>query len=156
MSQEIMTYSDYLQQSRIPIRLAAQTRSGWPAVLSLWFLFRDGEFFCATQADARIVSYLESNPKCAYEVAADLPPYCGIRGQALARIDHSLGDQVLEELILKYLGDTENSLAKTLQQRNQPEVALILKPVSVYSWDFSRRMSQVSEQMIRRFEKACP
>lgn len=153
---KITPYAEYLSKTRIPLRLSCRTISGWPFVLSLWYLYQDGLLYCATQADARVVSYLENEPRCGYEIAADLPPYCGIRGQAKARIDQKIGGEILEGLLLRYLGGTESRLARELLKNADNEVALVLDPVNCFSWDFSQRMENVAPTMLKLVEKHCP
>ncbi|TFG47720.1 MAG: hypothetical protein E4H33_05430, partial [Anaerolineales bacterium] len=95
----LTAYQNYLENVKIPLRLACQTESGWPLVLSLWFVYQDGYLYCATQKNARVIRYLEAEPKCGYEIASDLPPYCGIRGQAVAELDDKLGPEILDLLL---------------------------------------------------------
>ncbi len=130
----------YLHAVTLPVRLACTSPAGWPVVLSLWYLYQDGELYCATQSDAQVVSYLEQNPQCAFEIAGDLPPYCGIRGQATAQIDAEQGPDVLRRLLTRYLGGTESSLAQKLLAQVETEVALRLRPINSYAWNFSNRM----------------
>ncbi len=130
----------YLRRIRIPLRLSCLTKTGWPASLSLWFSYRDGEFYCATQASARVVKYLTRDQRCAFEVSSDQPPYCGVRGQATARIDRTLGPEILKTLLTRYLGSTDNPLARNLLKKSSTEVAIILTPRNYYSWDFTDRM----------------
>jgi hypothetical protein len=153
---EIEAYADYLEETRVPIRLSSRTESGWPIVLSLWFIYRDGLLYCATQQNARIVKYLENEPRCGYEIAADLPPYCGIRGQAKARIDQEIGLEILEDLLIRYLGGLNNPLAERLLDNADDEVALVLTPINCFQWDFSQRMRSVAPEMIDLIKKSCP
>jgi hypothetical protein len=145
---------DYLSNARIPIRLACNTAEGWPIVISLWYLYEGGELYCATQESARVVSYLRENPQCGFEVAADTPPYCGVRGQGIARLDTDLGLDVLKRLLTRYLGSTDSPLARKLLNRQTAEVALIIKPVRVFTWNFSNRMKGSVDQTAD--EKPCP
>lgn len=156
MSEKISDYQEFLEKKHIPLRLACQTKSGWPVVLSLWFTYRDGKLYCATRKSAKVVSYLEADPRCAFEVAADSPPYCGVRGQARAEIDPDLGVEILEELIGRYIGNRENALARNLLKYRDEEVAIVIKPVNTFSWDFSSRMEDVADQMLDRIQKVCP
>lgn len=133
----------YLRDIRIPLRLACRTQSGWPMIVSLWFQYQDGQLLCATQKSARVVEYLLNDPRCAFEVSADLPPYCGVRGQAIAHIDQEIGEEVLEQLLVRYLGGTDNELGKTLLAKRETEVAIVLEPKQIYTWDFSKRMKTV-------------
>ena len=144
----------YLNAVRIPLRLACRTQSGWPMSLSLWFQCQDGFLYCATQKSARVVSYLQNEHRCAFEVASDDPPYCGVRGQAVASIQADIGGAILEKLLERYLGGTDNPLARTLLDKMDTEVALILEPKQVYSWDFTSRMANIPA--VNSSDKVCP
>lgn len=132
--------AEYLQQTRIPLRLACVTESGWPMVLSLWFVPVDGRLYCATQRSAKVVRYLRREPRCAFEVAADEPPYRGVRGQAMAVLNEGRGKEILEILLVRYLGGTDSSLAKRLLARSENEVAIEIEPRTLFTWDYSARM----------------
>ena len=146
----------YLEQVKIPLRLACTTGSGWPVAVSLWFEHQNGSLFCATQKSARVVTYLRNNPRCAFEVAADLPPYCGVRGQAIARIDESIGPRILEQLLVRYLGGVDSVLAQSLIAKSENEVAIILKPVRIFTWDFSSRMQDITLPKLDSQDRVCP
>ena len=156
MVADLNEMKNYLDMVRIPLRLACTTESGWPMAVSLWFKYREGKLFCATQKSARVVSYLQNEPRCGFEIAADIPPYCGVRGQAIANIDDSIGGETLEHLLVRYLGNMDNPLAKNLLAKRKDEVAIVLKPINVYTWDFSNRMQVVVPQMLNISDKVCP
>ena len=143
----------YLQETKIPIRLSCVMESGWPVVLSLWYLFEEGSLFCATPENARVVSYLHAEPRCSFEVASDQPPYCGVRGRAIAMIDRERGVEILERLLFRYLGDVDNPLAKKLLGRTGFEVAIRLEPQNFYTWNFTNRMA---DSLARESAKICP
>lgn len=145
-------FSNYLDSMKIPLRLSCTTQSGWPVVVSLWYLYQDDVLMCATQKSARVVAYLEENPRCGFEIAEDRMPYCGIRGQARASINEQVGGVILETLLNRYLGGVDNPLAKDLLSKKDKEIAIILKPLQVFTWDFSDRMKAVSAVQ----EKICP
>lgn len=130
----------YLEQTRIPLRLAAVTESGWPLVLSLWFVLRRGSLWCATQRSAKIVRHLRADPRCAFEVAPEQPPYRGVRGQGRASLHPAHGKEILETLLDRYLGTTTSPLARQLLSKSDAEVAIEVKPVTLFSWDYSDRM----------------
>jgi len=138
---------------RIPVRLACITTSAWPFVLSLWYLHDAGKLYCATLESARVVEYLRNEPRCGFEIAADQPPYCGVRGRAVAEIDPALGPDVLGRLLDRYLGNRSNSLARRLLARSQDEVAIVLTPVQVFTWDYRQRMADAAPSQL---EKICP
>lgn len=140
MDTPIVEFENFLKGAQIPIRLAVKTQSGWPLILSLWFIYQDGLLFCATQSSAKVVQYLQNDPQCAFEIASDKPPYCGIRGQATASINADLGPEILKKLLVRYTGDDQSKFASKLLVNRKNEVAIILKPVNIFSWDFSKRM----------------
>ena len=97
----MMNTKKLLLHSKIPIRLACITSSNWPVTISLWFIFIDNKFFCATKRSAKIVEYLKKYPKCGFEIAGDYPPYAGIRGWGVVDLDESKGKKILKKLIRK-------------------------------------------------------
>lgn len=143
----------YLEQTRIPLRLACTEPSGWPVVLSLWFLYENGRIYCATRHDARVATYLTQNPRCGFEVAGDEPPYCGVRGQGDAEIDSAIGGEVLERLLVRYLGSTSNALSQKLLAHRDTELAIVITPRSITKWNFTKRMKNSVQPAS---DKICP
>jgi nitroimidazol reductase NimA-like FMN-containing flavoprotein (pyridoxamine 5'-phosphate oxidase superfamily) len=141
----------FLTKSLIPIRIACQTQSGWPMIVSLWFLYENGNLYCATQKNAKIVAYLENQNLSAIEISADMPPYCGIRCQTTAKILPQRGIEILDRLIIRYLGGFDNPLAKTLKVHQDNEVAIEFTPVNVFSWNFEKRMKGIEFEPIEKF-----
>lgn len=132
---------EYLSQTAIPMRLSVTSPSGWPMVLSLWFDLEDGQLLCATQRTAAVVRALEADPRCAFEVAGETPPYRGVRGRGLVELDSEEAPRVLRRLIERYLGSTDGPLARWLLGRSESEVCIRIRPERLTSWDFSRRMA---------------
>jgi nitroimidazol reductase NimA-like FMN-containing flavoprotein (pyridoxamine 5'-phosphate oxidase superfamily) len=131
----------YLSLQQIPLRLSVVGDLGFPIVVSLWFLWKDQALFCATSLNARLARALAKNPRCGFEVAADTPPYRGVRGQGTASLskDHDL--QLLRLLLQRYLGDDETSFSSWLLSSNREEVAIRIDPDRLMTWDYSSRMS---------------
>jgi hypothetical protein len=143
---------DYLNDTIIPLRLSGTNTSGWPFVMSLWYIYLDDKIYLATIKTAKVVKYLFNDPKCAFEIASDIPPYCGIRGHAKAKIIESRGDEILKILLNRYLGGIDNPLAQKLLSRPVPEVAIELTPIKLYQWNYSDRMYESIQYSV----KICP
>ena len=131
----------FLDDAVIPMRLAAVGPTGWPLVVSLWFLRHGDEILAATRPTSTLVAFLAQEPRCGFEIAGDELPYRGVRGRAEVIVDDHAGGPVLELLLTKYLGGTSSPLARNLMAHASDEVCLRLQPRSIISWDFTTRMS---------------
>ena len=125
---------------KIPIRLAFMDSNNEPAVISLWYVSMEDKIFCATQKKAKIVQYLRENPVCGFEIAADSPPYKGVRGKGTVRILEDKGLDILNILMKKYLGKKESNLSRFLQNNSKTEVAIEITPKKIFNYDYSQRM----------------
>ena len=133
----------FIPDIKIPIRIAFMESADLPSVISLWYVCNDGKIYCATQKTAKIVSYLQKSPACGFEIAADKPPYKGMRGRGTARILNETGAYVLDLLIDKYLGEKESTLSKFLRSNSKTEVAIEITPQKIFRYDYSERMEGV-------------
>jgi len=131
--------SQFLRDSAIPIRLATRGREH-PLVQSVWFTFDGTTIWCCTQADSLLAGRLGRNKACGFEVAADTPPYRGVRGHGVAEFHPEMAGTLLSTLIARYLDDGDSSLANWLQSRLDNEVAIGITHLRVSSWDYSPRM----------------
>jgi len=129
--------------TKIPIRIGFIKPSGVPAIISLWYADIDGKIYCATQKSAKIIQYLQNNPTCGFEIAADRPPYKGSRGEGTAKIIPSKGPEILKILIKKYLRDKESILSKFLISHSKNEIAIEITPNKIFRYDYSKRMKGI-------------
>ena len=130
----------FLEDARIPVRLACNGPSGCPMLASLWFVPLDGTLWCATQRGSSVVSHLSRDPRCGFEVSVEAPPYVGVRGSGRASLHDDRGEEILRLLIDRYLGDTGSDLASFLLSRVASETAIAIEPQALYSWDYRERM----------------
>lgn len=130
----------FLEQARVPVRLACNGTSGHPVLASLWFLPEDGRLWCATQRSASVATLVACDPNCAFEVSTEAPPYRGIRGPGLATLHDDRGEEILRKLIDRYLGDAKPKLARLLLARVATETAIAIEPQAFVSWDYTERM----------------
>ncbi|QMU55337.1 MAG: hypothetical protein GKS07_10835 [Nitrosopumilus sp.] len=134
----------FIQDGKIPIRVAFVKSNGMPGVVSLWYIVNDCKIYCAVQKTAKIVSHFEKNSICGFEIAADKPPYKGIRGEGTVKILNETGAYVLDLLMDKYLGEKESALSKFLKNNSKTEIAIEITPQAVFDYDYSKRMKGIS------------
>lgn len=134
---------DFLDRAVIPLRLSTLNASGAPLVTSLWFVRQGDALLCASVDDAKLIQRLRADPRCGFEVARDTPPYRGVRGQAVAQLRPELGREVLDSLIARYLGEQQCALRDFLLSRAHRELAIVLEPTWLRSWDYSARMADL-------------
>ncbi len=134
---------EHLEGTRVPIRLACTNASGFPIVASLWYLYREGALWCATQLNAAVARFIDKDPRCGFEVAGDLPPYQGVRGWGRAWIVPDQGPMVLQVLIERYLGGRDVPLSRWLMSRAENEIAIRIDPECIVTWDYSDRMKEI-------------
>jgi len=134
--------TDFLQASTLPIRIATRRSDGslWP--VALWYRYRDGVFECATEASADLVGILRNDPTVGIDVSTNDVPYRGVRGTGRASITREGARSLLRELIHRYLGDTDSTLATRLLSNDREEVVIRIDPAAIYSWDYADRMAE--------------
>ena len=134
------TIAAFLRATVIPVRLACTDSGGAPLICSLWYVYQDDAIWCATQQSANIVTLLERQPQCGFEIAPDSMPYRGVRGQGRVTLLIEEGPGLLLQLIDRYLGDRDSGFSKWLIEKSSTEVAIKIEPDWLTSWDFSKRM----------------
>ncbi len=130
----------HLTEARIPVRLASNGES-FPLVQSLWFAYEDAALLCCTQEDSVVARRLRRDPRCAFEVSADQPPYRGVRGRGIATVASAGAADLLPRLIERYLGTEATPISDRLLSKVDSEVVIRIDDLSVTSWDYSGRMA---------------
>ncbi|MEP5837487.1 MAG: pyridoxamine 5'-phosphate oxidase family protein [Marinobacter sp.] len=133
--------AEFLQQARIPLRLACVGTDGFPRVVSLWYRYEQGHFYCVTHRDSKIAAVLQGNNKVGFEVAPNEPPYHGIRGQGLATLLTEGAEETLRQHLQDYLGGSSSSLAQWLLSRAEEELLIRVEAQRVFTWDYRERMA---------------
>ena len=124
----------FLAEQRL-VTCATLGRDGWPHLMPLWYVVRDGELWSWTYAKSQKVRNLERDPRCTLQVEAG-DTYDRLRGvmlKAEAVIDR---EHVLElgvEIFERYTGAPVEPDA--LRGQAAKRVGLRFVPRSVASWD---------------------
>lgn len=138
---DLNAIADFLQATRIPMRLATNGSTG-PLVQSLWFLVEDAHLWCATQDSSLLAQRIARDPQVGFEVAGDHPPYRGVRGTGRAEVRRDEAARILPALIERYQGDGRTALSDWLLGRLDREVAIRIEPMTLTSWDYTDRMGR--------------
>ena len=132
--------NSFLKDSVIPARLACIASDGFPRVVSLWFLYNDSRLLCMAHRSSSTIKILKENNKVGFEIAPNDPPYYGVRGQGEVDLQSTSNPELLEMLIVRYLGSRDSSLAKWLLGRVDDEILISIRPLRLFSWDYRHRM----------------
>ena len=130
----------YLDSADTPIRISCNDRDDYPVICSLWFIHQDGVLWAASHRNSHIIKTLGNNPRIGFEVATNEYPYHGVRGKANITLLEDNSTNILEKVIDKYLQGSNKKLSSWLVSRKKDEYAIKICPVSINSWDFSKRM----------------
>ena len=131
----------FLATAAVPMRLAANTASGFPVVTPLWFVWSGRELWAASQPDTKIVQHLRRDGRCAFDISIEAPPYRGVRGRGRAAIEPG-GLDTLKQLLARYFGEASPRFQEWLLARSADECAIRIVPERLASWDFSGRMGE--------------
>lgn len=131
---------EYLQRSVFPLRLACNADDGFPRVVSVWFRYEHGTFYCVSHRDSKLIALLRHSDQVGFEVSPNEPPYCGVRGQGVVSLSDEGAGDALEKLLKRFMGGVDSSLGKWLLSRRDEEVLITLKAHRIFSWDYRQRM----------------
>ena len=136
--------SEFLSSQVFPIRLASVSTDGFPRVLSLWYFFANGNLHCVTHKKSALSKILKNNGSVGFEISPNEPPYYGVRGQGIASLSKEGAPDALSQLIDRYCGGTESSLARWLLSRKEEERLITITPTRFFCWDYRKRMADVN------------
>tara|TARA_R110002124_G_scaffold48299_2_gene142808 strand:+ start:1582 stop:2031 length:450 start_codon:yes stop_codon:yes gene_type:complete len=132
----------FLSNTQFPLRLACVAQDGFPRVVSVWYGF-DGHYLrCVSHRTSQLVNLLQRSDRVGFELAPNEPPYHGVRGQGIARLDADEDGEVLTQMLQRYLGGTDSKLGQWLLSRSEDEVLITIEPLRLFSWDYRERMQQ--------------
>jgi len=135
----------FLTTTSIPMRISVTTANG-PLIVPLWYTYRDQRLWACSPKDSLLARSLIPDSNIAFDISTNDIPYKGVRGRGqFARID-SGGRQQLQELLTRYLGDTDNDLSQWLLSRADHEAILTFRISWITSWDFTARMQDVARR----------
>ena len=132
---------ELLESERIVV-VASQGTRGWPHLMPLWYVPRDGEVWIYTYAKSQKVRNLERDPKATLliETGHEYAELRGVMIEAEAEIerDHDVVFDVAKELTLRYadgLDSVEGDAAEALRAQARKRVAIRFAAKRTATWD---------------------
>jgi len=129
----------FMHETNVPMRLAVNGASGFPILTPLWHFWIDGSLWAAAKPSSAIVRALRNDPRCAFDISIETPPYKGVRGRGQAKIETN-GVPLLQSLLDRYMGTEAPDFQANLLHASKDECAICIEPTQLTSWDFSKRM----------------
>jgi PPOX class probable F420-dependent enzyme len=132
---------ELLETERVVV-IATFGPRGWPHLMPMWFVARDGEVWIWTYGKSQKVKNLERDPRATLliETGTEYTELRGIQIEAEAEVVREQ-DQIVEfakELTVRYtegIDSVEGDAAAALLKQAAKRVAIRFKPVRVASWD---------------------
>ena len=134
----------FLTDTRIPLRLSLNTKSGM-LIVPIWFEYQSGRFLSCSPDGSVLVRSLRSDGAIAFDVSTNDLPYMGIRGRGVAECSTTKDTATLERLLDRYTAGIDNSLASWLLNRPESEALIDIRITWLTSWDFSGRMENIQK-----------
>jgi len=133
----------FLMNSTFPLRLACVAKDGFPRVVSVWYGYDGHTLHCVSHRSSQLVNLLQRCERVGFELAPNEPPYHGVRGQGIARLEADADGAVLGQLLQRYLGGAESTLGQWLLSRAEDEVLISIELLRLFSWDYRERMVDI-------------
>jgi PPOX class probable F420-dependent enzyme len=131
--------ADLLDEQRTVV-CATTGRDGWPHLMPLWYVVRDGELWSWTYAKSQKVRNLERDPRCTLQVETG-EAYGELRGVMIKAECELVRDldavaALGAEIMVRYGGgDLTPELEAAMRAQAAKRVGLHFRPRSVASWD---------------------
>lgn len=133
---------EFLQNSKIPLKLGTIDDRGDPVIHPLWYNYESDRIYLITATNSRKLKNAASRTKIYFCVDTETLPYKGVKGKGtLARItDPDRAVSMGEKIVTKYMGSVDNSLGRFLMARlrEDKEALLEITPHYYSVWDDSK------------------
>ena len=129
----------FLDEQRT-VTCATLGRDGWPHLMPLWYVIRDGELWAWTYATSQKVRNLERDPRCTLQVETGLA-YNELRGvmikaDCVIHRDVEIIAALGEEILLRYSGTPLDDTGREYVARHAlKRVGLQFRPRTSATWD---------------------
>lgn len=133
---------EFLQNSRVPLKLGTIDQHGDPVIHPLWYSYENDRLYLITASNSRKLKNATNKDKIYFCVDTETRPYKGVKGKGtLTRItDQNRAVSMGEKIVTKYMGSVDNALGRFLlgRLREGKEALLEITPSYYSVWDDSK------------------
>jgi PPOX class probable F420-dependent enzyme len=135
---------DFLINSTKNIHISTLDEKGEPNIHPTWYYFDNNneKIYVESGKDSRKTRNLRRNNIIYYCIDDDTIPYKGVRGKGTVKIseDANYNLPIINKIVTKYLGSTENQMAKDIADsiRDGSAVLLEISPRFYATWDHGK------------------
>lgn len=135
---------DFLANSKLNVHLGTVDEKQEPNIHPTWYYFDtiNNKLYVETSKSSKKISNLVKNKTVYFCIDEPNPPYKGVRGKGKVTIhkDIDFNVSISEKIMLKYLGDLEHPMAKSLLTyvKNGDSVVLEITPSYYSTWDYTK------------------
>jgi general stress protein 26 len=135
---------DFLINSIKNVHISTLDEKGEPNIHPTCYYFDNDndKIYLESGKDSRKTRNLRRNSIIYYCIDDDRIPYKGVRGKGTVRIseDADYNLPIIKKIVTKYLGSTENSMAKAIIDsiKNRSAVLLEISPRFYATWDHGK------------------
>jgi PPOX class probable F420-dependent enzyme len=134
----------FLDEERV-MSVSTNGKDGWPHLMALWYVMRNGEPWIYTYAKSQKVRNLEDDPRATLMVESGFE-YQELRGvmmKTIAELHHDVGTVALlaEELFRRYSahsGDIGDDMREMFRRQAEKRVAIRFRVEHTTSWDHAK------------------
>jgi PPOX class probable F420-dependent enzyme len=135
---------ELIETERI-VAVASMGPRGWPHLMPLWYVPRDGDIWIWTYAKSQKVKNLERDPRATLliETGVSYEELRGVQIEAEAELirDHAQVVEFAKELTIRYtegIDSIEGDAAAGLEAQAPKRVAIHFHPRRIATWDHSK------------------
>jgi general stress protein 26 len=135
---------DFLINSTKNVHISTLDEKGEPNIHPTWYYFDNNsdKIYVESGKDSRKTRNLRRNNTVYYCIDDDRIPYKGVRGKGIVRVSEDVDYNlpIIKKIVIKYLGSTENPMAKAIIDsiRDRSAVLLEITPRFYATWDHGK------------------
>ena len=134
-----------INNSKLNVDISTLDKKGEPNIHPTWYHFdaTNNSFYIETSNKSRKTENLNRKNVIYYCVDDPNPPYKGVRGKGRVKIHKDIKHNIpiAEKIMVRYLGNLEHPMAKSLMGsvRSGNSVILEISPSYHSTWDYSKK-----------------